>query len=345
MNPIVPLAEPIEVKKMSGLQRAAVLMLALGRENGRPIWEELADDEIKELSSVMAQLGAVPAAAVEHLFVQFATDVASMSSFHGSYETTQRLLESVLPTERVREVMDDIRGPHGRTMWDKLGNVNEAVLAAYLEKELPQTAAVILLKLKPDHAAKVLAEFSGEYAFDVVDRMLRSEVVQKDFIMHVEQTLRGEFMSNLARTQRRDPHETMAEIFNSLSSDTEGKLLELLEARRPEAAERIRALMFTFDDLVQLTPQAIQTVLRVADKAHLAAALKGSPEAVRDVFYSNMSERGAKILKEDIQALGPIRVRDVEEAQAALVRLAKQLADRGEIVIADSRSGDNELIY
>ena len=345
MNPIVPAAEPIEVKKMTGLQRAAVLMLALGRENGQPIWAELADDEIKELSSAMAQLGPVPASAVEHLFVQFATDVSSMSSFHGSYETTQSLLESVLPSERVREVMEDIRGPHGRTMWDKLGNVSEAVLASYLEKELPQTAAVILLKLKPDHAARVLAEFSGEYAFDVVDRMLRSEVVQKDFLIHVEQTLRSEFMSNLARTQRRDPHETMAEIFNSLTSETEGKLLGLLEERRPDAAERIRALMFTFDDLIQLTPQAIQTLLRVADKAQVAAALKGSPEAVREIFFSNMSERGAKILRDDMQALGPMRIRDVEEAQAGLVRLAKQLADRGEIVIADSRAGDNELIY
>ncbi len=345
MNSIVPVAEPAEIKKMTGLQKAAVLMLALGRENGHPIWEELADDEIKELSAAMAQLGAVPAPAVEHIFVQFATDVSSMSSFHGSYETTQRLLESVLPVERVREIMEDIRGPHGRTMWDKLGNVSEAVLAAYLEKELPQTSAVILLKLKPEHAARVLGEFSPEYAFDVVDRMLRSEVVQKDFIHHVEQTLRSEFMSNLARTQRRDPHETLAEIFNSLSGETEGSLLGLLDARRPESAERIRALMFTFEDLVLLTPQAIQTLLRNADKTQVAMALKGATEAAREVFFTNMSERSAKIMRDDIQALGPVKLREVEQAQMALVRLAKQLADAGEIVIADSRSDDNELVY
>lgn len=345
MNAIAPVAEPVEIKKMTGLQKAAVLMLALGRDYGWPIWEELADDEIKELSAAMAQLGAIPSQAVEHLFVQFATDVSSMSTFHGSYETTQRLLESVLPTERVREVMEDIRGPHGRTMWDKLGNVNETVLAAYLEKELPQTSAIILLKLKPDHAARVLAEFNGEYAFDVIDRMLRSEVVQKDFIHHVEQTLRSEFMSNLARTQRRDPHETMAEIFNSLTGEAEGSLLSLLEARRPESAERIRALMFTFQDLVQLAPAAIQTLLRYADKTQIALALKGSPEPVREIFYTNMSDRGAKILREDIEALGPVRQREVLEAQTKLVRLTKQLADKGEISIDDNGSPENELVY
>src|SRR5262249_22736870 len=144
--------------KYSGMQRAAALMLALGRDHGGPIWEQLSTEEIKELSSCISNLGRIPAAVVEHLLVQFSGEVSSMSSLHGSFETTERLLEGILPEDRVREIMEDIRGPSGRTMWDKLSNVSESVLAAYLKNEYPQTVAVILHKLRSDHAARVLSE-------------------------------------------------------------------------------------------------------------------------------------------------------------------------------------------
>src|SRR3546814_142348 len=199
MNPILPVAEPLALKKLTGMQRAAVLMLALGKEHGEPLWNEFSEDEIKDLSAAMAQLGSVPAKSVEHLFVQFASDVANMTSCHGSFESTERLLEGILPNDKVQEIMEDIRGPHGRTMWDKLGNVSEQVLASYLRNEYPQTVAVILHKLKPEHAARVLAEFPSDYATEEVACMLKMEVVPKDILAHVAQTLRTELMSNLAR--------------------------------------------------------------------------------------------------------------------------------------------------
>lgn len=345
MNPSLPTAEPPEVKKYSGPQRAAIILLALGADKSGALWNEFSEDEIKELSAVMAQLGSVPPKAIEHLLVQFSSDLTSMTSYHGSYESTERLLASVLPPEKVREIMEDIRGPNGRTMWDKLGNVSEQVLASYLKHEYPQTVAVILHKLKPDHAARVLAEFSHEFAIDVVSRMLKMEVVQKDVLGHIEQTLRSEFMSNLARTNKRDPHEALAEVFNALDRSTEEALLERLEQRIPESAERIRALMFTFEDLARLTPTAIQVLLRAANRQKLALALKGAPQAVSDVFFTNMSERARKLLREDMNMLGPVRVRDVEEAQMALVMQAKRLADAGEIVLADNKAGDDEIIY
>jgi flagellar motor switch protein FliG len=344
MTMMAAVGEPPELKKFSGMQRAAALMLALGRDHGAPIWEQLTVDEIKELSSCIAQLGRVPSAVVEHLLVQFSGEVSSMASLHGSYETTERLLFGILPTDKVQEIMEDIRGPSGRTMWDKLSNVSETVLAAYLKNEYPQTVAVVLSKLGADHAARVIAELPRELAVDVIMRMLRMEPVQKDVVQDIEQTLRTEFMTNLSRSQRRDPHESMADVFNALDRTTEEAMLTALDERVPESAERIRSLMFTFDDLANLLPAAIALIVRTADKREVALALKGAPEEMRQLFFGTMTERAAKLLREEMSSMGPVRSRDCEEAQTALVRLAKSLADRGEIVLVDPKSDDG-LIF
>lgn len=344
MSAMVQTAEPAELMKYSGMQRAAALMLALGKDHGAPIWDMLSTEEIKELSSCIATLGRIPASVVEHLLVQFSGEVSSMSSLHGSFETTEQLLEGLLPSDRVKEIMEDIRGPSGRTMWDKLSNVSESVLAAYLKNEYPQTVAVILHKLRSDHAARVLAELPQELATDVVMRMLRMDTVQKDVIQEVEQTLRSEFMSNLSRSQRRDPHEAIAEIFNALDRSSEEAMLGALDERVPESAERIRALMFTFEDLGKLLPAAIQTIVRNCNKRELALALKGAPEDMRQIFFAAMTERAAKLVRDDIAAMGPVRARDCEEAQGNLVRLAKSLGDAGEIMLVDPKS-DEAMIY
>ncbi len=344
MNAMTTVGEPPELKKFSGMQRAAALMLALGKEHGAPIWEQLSVDEIKELSSCISQLGRVPAAVVEHLLVQFSGEVSSMTSLHGSYESTERLLGSVLPDDKVKEIMEDIRGPSGRTMWDKLSNVNESVLAAYLKNEYPQTVAVILSKLTSDHSARVIAELPRDLAVDVIMRMLRMDSVQKEVIQEVEQTLKSEFMYNLSRQQRRDPHESMAEMFNALDRSTEETLLSALDERAPDSAERIRALMFTFEDLANLLPAAVGAIVRGADKREMALALKGAPEEMKQLFFSTMTERSAKLMREEMIAMGPVRSRDCEEAQSALVRLAKSLADQGQIVLVDPKSDDG-LIY
>jgi flagellar motor switch protein FliG len=229
-------------------------------------------------------------------------------------------------------------------MWDKLGNVNEEVLANYLKNEYPQTVALVLSKVKPEHAARVLEMLPEDFAIEVVMRMLRMEVVQKDILDGVEKTLRTEFMSNLARTNRRDPHELMAEIFNNLDRNNESRFLSALEDRNRVAAEKIKALMFTFEDLTKLDPSGVQTLIRSVDKSKLALALKGASDQLKDLFFSNMSERAGKLLREDMEAMGPVRLRDVDEAQTYLVNTAKELATKGEIVIADSK-GDDELVY
>ncbi len=329
---------------LSGPERAAVIMLALGEQYGGKIWSLLDDDELRQLSIVMSTLGTVDAPQVEGLLLEFVGRLSASGSLMGNYDATERLLHQFLPPERVVGVMDEIRGPAGRNMWEKLSNVQEEVLANYLKNEYPQTIAVVLSKIRPEHAARVLSILPEELALDVVSRMLRMEAVQKDVIERVEQTLRTEFMSNLSQTRRRDAHEVMAEIFNNFDRQTETRFLTALEEGNRESAERIKTLMFTFDDLIKLDAGSAQTLMRHIDKDKLAVALKGASEAVRQFFLSNMSTRAAKMLVDDMQAMGPVRLRDVDEAQVLLVNLAKDLAAKGEIVIAKQR-GDEELIY
>ena len=332
-----------DITKLSGADKAAVILLALGEEHHQ-LWEMMDEEEIKEVSQAMSNLGNVTASAVEKLIVEFVSQMSSTGAIMGSYDATQRLLSRFLPEEKVEAMMEEIRGPAGRTMWDKLGNVNEGVLANYLKNEYPQTVAVVLSKIKADHAARVLTALPDDFSLEVVMRMLRMEPVQRDIMDEIEATLRREFMSNLARTNKRDSHEMMAEIFNNFDRQTENRFLAALEERNREASERIRSLMFVFEDLQKLDPGGVQTLLRNVDKAQLALAMKGASEALRDLFFSNMSERAAKILREDMAAMGPVRLKDVEEAQQMMVNMAKDLAAKGEIMLADGGAED-ELIY
>ena len=329
--------------RLNGPEKAAVVMLALGEDHTQ-IWEQLDEEEIKEISQAMASLGTVAASVVEELLVEFVSGMSASGAIMGSFEQTQRLLSTFMPPEKVDTLMEEIRGPAGRTMWDKLGNVNEAVLANYLKNEYPQTVAVVLSKIKADHAARVLTCLPEDFALECVQRMLRMEPVQRDILDKIEQTLRVEFMSNLARTSKRDSHELMADIFNNFDRQTEGRFIAALEERNRESAERIRALMFVFEDLSKLDPGGVQTLLRAVEKDQLGLALKGSSDALREMFFSNMSERAAKIMRDDMESMGPVRLKDVDQAQMAMVQVAKDLAAKGEIMLAGA-GGDDELIY
>jgi flagellar motor switch protein FliG len=331
-------------EQISGPKRAAMLMLALGEQYGGKIWSLLDDDEVRELSIHMSTLGTVEAEVVEDMLLEFVSRMSASGALMGNFDATERLLQQYLPPERVVGIMDEIRGPAGRNMWEKLSNVQEEVLANYLKNEYPQTIAVVLSKLKPEHSARVLAILPEEMALDVVNRMLRMEAVQKEVIERVEQTLRVEFMSNLSQTRRRDAHEVMAEIFNNFDRQTETRFITALEEENRESAERIKALMFTFDDLIKLDSGSAQTLMRNIDKDKLGIALKSANEEVRSFFLGNMSSRAGKMLLDDMAAMGPVRLRDVDEAQALLVNLAKDMAAKGEITLTKNRA-DDELVY
>jgi flagellar motor switch protein FliG len=332
-----------DFRNLRGAQKAAIVMLALGEEQCGRLFTMMHEDEIRDISSAMAQLGAVRSEVVERLCADFMENLGASGGLIGSFESTETLLMKTLPRDRVSTIMEEIRGPAGRTMWDKLGNVNEDVLANYLKNEYPQTVAVVLSKIRPEHAARVLSLLPDSFAMEVVMRMLRMETVQKEVLDGVERTLRAEFMSNLARSSRRDSHELMAEIFNNLDRAAETRFVNGLEERNRESAEKIKSLMFTFDDLQRLSGQAVQTLLRSVEKDKLPVALKGASDKIKELFLSNLSERAAKMLRDDMAALGPVKLRDVDEAQGGIVNLAKELAAQGQIEIGGGK--DDEVVY
>jgi flagellar motor switch protein FliG len=329
---------------LSGPQKAAVMLLALGTEAGAAVWNLLEEDEIKTVSLAMAQLGSVDSDAVERLLVDFTSRMGAAGAVTGSYDRTEMLLTQFLPKGQASAIMAEIRGPNGRNMWQKLSNVDAEVLAAFLKNEYPQTVSVVLSKLKPENAARVLTILPEEFAIDVVNRMLKLDTVQKEALDHIEETLRSEFIANLSHTTRRDSHEMMAVVFNAFDRQTETRFLSALDDTNRDAAKKIRALMFTFEDLAKLDPASAQTLMRGIDKDVLARALKGASEQVKSFFLGHMSSRAAKNLQDDMTALGPMRMKDVDDSQAKMVSIAKDLAEKGDIMISKNRAED-ELVY
>ncbi|MGD9510007.1 MAG: flagellar motor switch protein FliG [Geminicoccaceae bacterium] len=288
------------LERLSGAEKASIMMLALSEADVARLLGLLDHHEVMEISQAMAVIGRVEARVVEELLHEFNDRLARNGGVVGGFDATEKLLLRALDPGRAEAIMQEIRGPIGRTVWDKLAHVNEAVLASYLKNEYPQTAAVVLTRIDPAHAARVLTHLPDDFATEVVIRMLRMEVVQSEIVADVERTLRAEFMSNLARSNRRDNHELMAEIFNYFDRATESRFITALEERNKETADRIKALMFTFEDLGKLDPTGIQTLVRSAGNDRIAVALKGAGESLRELFLKNMSERAAKILRDDM---------------------------------------------
>ena len=273
-----------DYRTLTGPEKAAIMMLALGEEHAAKLFQHMDDEEIKELSQTMSNLGTVSSNLIERLFVEFTEQMSATGSLIGTFESTERLLLKTLPKEKVDQIMEDIRGPAGRTMWDKLGNVNEAVLANYLKNEYPQTVAVVLSKVRPEHAGRVLGLLPESFAMEVIMRMLRMESVQKEILEKVEQTLRVEFMSNLSTTSRRDSHELMADIFNSFDRQTEARFLAALEEENRESAEKIKALMFTFEDIIYCDDAGEQ--IRIVKGQALRSMLRAEYDALGTVARS-----------------------------------------------------------
>ncbi len=331
--------------KVNGPRRAAILLLSMGEQRAAQLFSFMDDYEIRDVSREMAQLGNVSGEEMEMAMQEFAEAVGTGSGgMVGGWGTTERYLKSFLKEDRVKELMEEMRGPAGRTMWEKLANVNEETLASYLVNEYPQTVAVIISRIKPSHAAKVMAVLPEDLATEVMERVLVMDNVPREVLAAVEDSLKTEFMRNLAQKNTRDSHELMAEIFNNFDRSNEQKFMSILEGKHPEDAERIRSLMFTFEDIMKTDDKGFQTILRDIDKDTLAIALKGAKPEMREKFMKNMSERAAKIMKEDMDVMGPVKVRDVDEAQLKIVGVAKALADKGEIILSSGEDGLDEFI-
>jgi flagellar motor switch protein FliG len=332
-----------DIQKLTGVQKVAIVLLSLSDDNAMKVFSLMTEDEITDISHAMSHLGAVSPDVIESIMDQLNSNLSGDSLFLGNLQNTERLLEKVLDKERVSALMEEIRGPQGRNTWEKLANVNEELLALYFRNEHPQTAALVLSKISPDHAAKVLSNLPDGFAFEIISRILSLGNVKKEILERVERILRAEFISSVGKTQKSDSFEMLAEIFNNLDRNSETKFMSMLEANMPDAAARIKDMMFTFEDLVKIDSKGIQRLLRDVEKSRLTLALKGASDEIKNVLFSSMSQRAAKIIEEDLMALGSVRVKEVDTARSEVVAVAKKLIEAGEIDVALS-NGDDEFV-
>jgi flagellar motor switch protein FliG len=271
-------------------------------------------------------------------------EISSTGSVVGSIENTERLLARILDKEQAAAIMDEINGPEGKTVWDKLSNVSENLLATYLKNEYPQTIAVILSRIKPQSASKILRSLPDSLSSEILQRLIRMESVKKEVIEDIENNLRNEFITNTARGAKKDNFEVVAEIFNHFDRSSEVSFMHKLEKISPETAQKVKSLMFTFEDIGSFDDNAIQQLIKNIDRMRMAMALKGAEEKMRELFFKNLPSRAAKLLEEEMQMMGMVRVGDVEEAQNYLVETAKQLAADGLIFINNRGAEEGERL-
>ncbi|MBO5997205.1 MAG: flagellar motor switch protein FliG [Alphaproteobacteria bacterium] len=339
MNP-----KPLVFSELTGVQKAAIFLMAMGENVTKNIFTQMSNDEVRDISLAMASLGKVDAHLVEQVLNEYSSRLTAPSSVTGTFEITEKFLSQVLPPERRAEIIGEMQGPAGRTIWDKLQNVNEEILADYLKNEYPQTVAVILARLSPEYAAKVMAYLPDGFVMDVIMRLLHLEKVQKEVLDEIEQTIKDDFMSTLTASEVQDSSERVAGIFNCLDRHTENRLMTGLFERNREVAENIRSQMFTFEDLVHLSGESLQKILRAVDRKKIALALKGASESLKGVFLENMSENASLMLMEDMDALGAVRLKDVDAAQSLIIDMARKMVQSGEIEILGETDENEEMI-
>lgn len=330
---------------LSGPEKCSIMFLALGEQRAAPLLERFDEDEIRVITRAMSGLGNITASVLEELIGRFSEQFAMGGSVVGSYETTERMLKAFLPEDKVGDIMTYIRGPAGRTTWEKLSSVNEHLLAKYLAGEHPQTVAAVLSKLTADHSAKVMPLLPRGVSKSVMRRMVKLQSIPQEVLADVEETLHKELMLNYALSSVPDSHEQLAEIFNRTDPKALDDFLADLETELPDSAALVKQLMFTFDDLVDLDSVSLGTLVRTCDTDTLVYALKGSKDNVRELFISHMSERAGAILRDSIETMGPVLSRDVETAKNAILRKAKELAEAGAIIIQRGDAAGSQVIY
>ncbi|MHA1558397.1 MAG: flagellar motor switch protein FliG [Alphaproteobacteria bacterium] len=325
------------------IEKAAMILLALDEDQASKLFQLLDTNEIRNLSRVMAELKAIKANDVQIVVEDFMRQMLSTTSLVGTVDKTERLLAKAIGEESAKSILDELSGPAGLTVWDKMDNINEQIVSNYLKSEHPQTIALILSKLNSKNAAQILKVLPEALGIDVIVRILFMDPVRQDILSQLESTLRSELVNNFSSHTKNDTYETVAEIFNNFDHSSELRFLKKLESINFKAAERIRSLMFTFKDLMKIDEQNLQKLIQNIGKDKLALALKGAETDTQEFFLKNMSVRAARLLKDEMKVMGQVRVVDVEKAQNYVVTIARKLADTGVIFITKRGEEDERI--
>ena len=331
-------------KEMDGVQKAAVLLIALGPEKSSKIFKHLKEEEIEQLTLEIANTNSVSPQTKEEVLNEFyEICLAQQYIAEGGIGYAKELLEKALGSDKAKDVISKLTASLQVRPFEFIRKTDPAHLLNFIHDEHPQTIALILSYLPASQASSIVSALPPEKQADVARRIAQMDRTSPDVIKQVEKVLERKLSSLVNQDYTIvGGVDSIVEILNSVDRGTEKHIMETLEIEEPELADEIRRKMFVFEDIISLDDRAIQRVLRDVDNNDLALALKGSTEEVQNVIFNNLSKRLAVMIKEDMDFMGPVRMKDVEEAQQKIVNIIRKLEDAGEIVIA--RGGGDEII-
>ena len=331
-------------EKITGVQKAAILLIALGPEKSAAIFKHLKEEEVEELTLEIANTRTITPQMKEEVVEEFyQICLAQQYIAEGGINYAKELLEKSFGSDRARDVIGKLTASLQVKPFEFIRKTDATQLLNFIQDEHPQTIALILSYLSPAQSALIVSALPPDRQADVAKRIAVMDRTSPEVIKEVEKVLE----SKLASLVNQDYTiiggvDAVVEILNTVDRGTEKHIMETLEIEEPELADEIRKKMFVFEDILLLDDRAIQRVLRDVDNGDLAIALKGSGEEVQNAIFNNLSKRLAVMIKEDMEFMGPVRMKDVEEAQQKIVNIIRKLEDTGEIII--SRGGGDELI-
>jgi flagellar motor switch protein FliG len=318
-------------RKLSGREKVAALMLAMGKPLASRLLKHFDEEEIKALAKSAAELGTVPRKMLDDLVTEFASGISTGSDLRGSIGEAEQLLTGVVPTDQLAEIMSDVRGDHTRGVWPRLSQMPEQPVSQFLSREHPQVAAFVLSRTAPALAAAVLETLTAENRNELMRRMLTMKHVMEVPLKLLEVALNDELLRKAARNSGQDIHARIADIINRMKREHMDEVFDVLNEFRPKEAEKVKALLFTFDDLVKLTPEAVMKVFEQVPAERTILAMKGADPKLTELILSSLGARSRRMIEQELQASGQPAQRDVLKARRAIADLVLQLAERGQV--------------
>lgn len=328
--------------KLSGIQKTAILLLALGDNFTSDVFKRLDKTEITQVSRAMLEMESVPKETAEEVLKEFnQTLLLGKEMLLGGPDQVKRMLTKLLDSDTAKYVMDALDMDTGPTPFKELGNVSPKILAQILRNEHPQTLALITGHLHPENAGDLLQNLPPGIRAEVLMRLAKLEAVPEDMLMEVDKVLQNQLIAIGAKEGRKvGGVQSVAEILNAVERSTEEEVLSDIEEESSQLAEEIRQLMFVFDDIEELDDRAVRELLKEISNEDLTLALKTANEDLQEKFFKNLSERAANMIREDLEIMGPVKLSDVESAQQNVVKIVRRLEAEGRIVITGKGGGD-----
>ncbi len=335
----------MQPEKMTGLQKAAVVLLSLGEQFTADIFKKLDPDEIKKIGIAMSNIEGVDPAAMDTLLKEFLEKLRSdMGPMIGGDSATRRALTMALGEEGAKQLLAEIDRAKEPIPFERVKFVDSKTLAGFIKSEHPQTIAVILAHLPKGKASEVLREFPENLQYEVVLRLSNLDMIPPGIIEEIDTVLQREILSTEGMEARQlGGVEAVAELLNNVDKSTEEHIFGRLEEEDPELAEQIRQLMFVFEDLISVDDRGIRTLLKEVRNEDLTVALKTATEQLKNKILTNVSERAAAMIQEDLEVMGPVRLSEVEQAQQKIIQIARRLEKEGKIVIG-GKGGEDTLV-